>query len=506
MSTSRNLELQPDQHIHFVGIGGVGMSAIASVLLSRGFSVSGSDLAENDITRRLARAGARIYKGHSAEQVDGADLVVTSTAIRPSNPEWKRAKETGKPIWRRARSLAAVMKTGLGLAISGTHGKTTTTSMMAVALVEAGLDPTALIGGDIGSFAGNARCGAGEWIVVEADESDGSMLDMEPDRIVITNIEADHLDHYRDLDHVIETFGLFLDRLRPGGRAVVCYDCPNVRRAIEGRSGLGGRDGAIKTYSISDPAADLHARSIRSLPKSGGIRFTPVYHGQALEPVRLRIPGRHNVANALAVILTALDLGCDYDAVRRGLEDFGGVKRRFEHKGTARGITVVDDYAHHPTEVRVTLEAARSRLGRKGSGRLVAIFQPHRYSRTAQLAPEFAKALCGADVVVLTDVYSAGESPIDGVSGRTIFENLDRCGRRTRPEAHYVASKDAIVDFLLPVLKEGDLVLTLGAGDIWEVGEELVRRLGGAEARSTASRIAALTPTIKGGAAIGVRA
>lgn len=445
------------------------MSAIASVLLSRGFQVSGSDASENDGTRRLASAGAAVFHGHRSENIDGADLVVTSSAIRPSNPERQAAADRGRPIWRRAKVLAEIMRAGKGLAISGTHGKTTTTSMMSIALLEAGLDPTALIGGDVPLFGSNARCGAGEWVVAEADESDASMLEMDPDRVVVTNIEADHLDYYRDLDHILDTFANFLSRIRPGGKAIACIDCPNVRKLLA----MG--NWPVLTYSLRDSKADICARDVRHLVQGGALRFTPVFRGQALAPVRLKIPGLHNVANALAVILTALDLGCDYDAVARALSLYTGAKRRFQVKGISQGVTVVDDYAHHPTEIRATLAAARASLKtQKQARRIVGIFQPHRYSRTASLAIEFGQSFVDADMIVVTDVYGAGEDPIEGVSGSSIFKHVMTSGH---PDAYYIPRQVDILEFLRPRLREGDWLFTLGAGDVWRVGENILSDL-----------------------------
>lgn len=469
-------DLESYRNIHFVGIGGVGMSAIASVLLAKGFQVSGSDAVDGEVTRRLAAAGAKIFLGHRAENVQGADLVVTSTAIRRDNPERRSAEAEGKPIWRRAKVLAEIMRGGKGLAVSGTHGKTTTTSMMALALTEAGFDPTALIGGDIQPFGGNARTGKGDWVVAEADESDASMLEMDPDRVIVTNLEADHLDYYRDLDHVIETFDAFLRRLRPEGKVVACTDCASVRRL------LARGDFPALTYSLRETKADIHAKDIRHLLHGGALRFTPVYKGAALGPVRLRIPGLHNVSNALAVILTGLDLGCAYDAIVRALALYTGAKRRFQVKGICSGVTVIDDYAHHPTEIRATLAAARASIRRqKHAHRIVGIFQPHRYSRTASLANEFGGAFGDADMLVVTDVYAAGEDPIEGVNGSSIFNRVVTNGH---PDAYYIPRQVDIVDFLRPKLREGDMLFTLGAGDVWRLGENILSDLRQNETRA----------------------
>lgn len=462
-------ELNRYRKIHFIGIGGVGMSAIASVLLSKGFHVSGSDASENEVTRRLTKAGARVFQGHRAENIEGAELVVTSTAIRRDNPERMAAEIAAVPIWRRAKVLAEIMRGGKGLAVSGTHGKTTTTSMAAIALTEAGLDPSALIGGDVPLFGSNARTGSGEWVVAEADESDASMLEMDPDRVIVTNIEADHLDYYRDLDHILETFATFLRRMRPEGKVIAGIDCPSVRKLL-----AMDRFPAL-TYSLRNSKADIYARDVRHLVQGGALRFTAVYQGKPLGTVRLQIPGLHNVSNALAVILTGLDLGCDFESLARGLGRYTGAKRRFQLKGESQGVTIVDDYAHHPTEIRATLAAARAAIKKqKQSRRIVGIFQPHRYSRTQSLATEFGQSFGDADVIVVTDVYSAGEDPIEGVSGSSIFKHVITSGH---PDAYYIPKQIDVLEFLRPRLREGDMLFTLGAGDVWRLGENILTDL-----------------------------
>lgn len=476
-------ELQTYHHVHFIGIGGAGMSAIASVLLGRGFRVSGSDLVESGITRRLQRAGATIHFGHRSENFGAADLAVVSTAVRSDNPERLEAEARGKPVWHRARALAEIMRSGKSLAVTGTHGKTTTASMAAVALLDAGMEPTILIGGEVIALDGNARCGSGEWIVAEVDESDGSLLQIQPDRIILTNIEADHFDYFRDVDHVAEVFEAFVGRLRPGGKLIACLDSPPVQRLV--------RECAVPalTYALDNPEADLQARSIRYLSKGEVTRFTPVLHGEPLGSVRLRAPGRHNVANALGVLLAGMDLGLTFDDIAGSLARYEGTRRRFEIKGKSAGVTVIDDYAHHPTEIEVTLAAARSRLRAGKSERLIGVFQPHRYSRTAMLAAEFGRAFRQADMVIVSDIYPAGEEPLEGVSGRNIFDHVVSDGHRG---AHYIPETEDIAEFLHSRLVSGDTLLTLGAGDVWRVGEDILKRLRSRAAQQSCDPVSSL--------------
>ncbi len=458
----------PYERIHLVGIGGVGMSAIATVLLGRGHRISGSDLAENVFTRRLRAAGADVAVGHAAGHVDGAELVIVSTAIRAENPEWREARRRGLPIWRRGRALAQILKAGRALAITGTHGKTTTTAMAGLALIDAGLDPTVLVGADVPGLGGNARVGAGPWLVAEVDESDGSLVESRPELAILTNVEPDHLDYYRDLAHLTETFEAFLGRLPPAGVAIGCLDNPPVQ-CLFSRWG-----GPRRTYGLDHPGADLTARGIVHPSGLGGVAFEAVHHRRSLGEVRLRIPGRHNVANALAVILAGLEIGLDFETVAASLSRYGGADRRYQIKGACGGVTVIDDYAHHPTEIKATLAAARARLAEPPAGRIVGVFQPHRYTRTASLGPEFGPAFREADTLVVTDVYAAGEDPIAGVDGQVIADVVARDGH---PDVHYVAQPADVVEFLKPRLRAGDLLFTLGAGDIWRVGEDLLRAL-----------------------------
>lgn len=459
------------------------MSAVASVLLGRGFRISGSDLSDNRTTRNLARGGATIHFNHAAENVLGAALIVVSTAIREDNPEYRAAIEWGIPIWHRSRVLAAIMRSNKSIAVSGTHGKTTTTTMMGMALLDAGLDPTVLVGAEVKEFGGNALTGNGEWTVAEADESDGSFLLMDPDRIIVTNIEAEHLDYYRDLDHVVETFGSFLNRLPSDGRAIACLDSPPIAELLR-RTGT-----PSLTYSLHNEAADLVARNIERMTGDAMSSFDAVLNGKLLGRVRLQLPGLHNVSNALAVVATGLDIGCPFDLIAGSLSRCEGACRRFEFKGDARGIRVFDDYAHHPTEVRATLDAARSCGAIQSKGRLVAVFQPHRYTRTARLAREFSTAFEAADVTVVTKVYAAGETVIDGVSGQNIVES---CLAKGQPNIHYIPAEEDLQRFLEGELHEGDLLLTLGAGDVWRTGEAYLKRYGATNSPDDVSPVSSL--------------
>jgi len=453
------------QSVHFIGIGGAGMSAIAKVLLKHGYHVSGSDLEQNSYTTRLAEAGARIFRGHAAANLGSADLAVVSSAVPPDNVERMAAVERGIAVWQRARMLAAIMDTGHSIAIAGAHGKTTTTSMIGLALVRAGLDPTVVVGGELNDFGGNARVGQGALVVAEADESDGSFLLMRPDLAVVTNVEADHLDYWKTFEALLQGYVEFVGRLKPGGKAVVCVD------------GSGGRETLVRcgrdalTYGLAPTEAEWQARAIEVRPEA--TRFECFHKGKPLGEVSLAVPGRHNVANALAALAVAAEHGVDFAMTRQVLSEYRGVERRWQLVGAEGGVTVVDDYAHHPTEIAATLAAARSCQG-QGGGRIVCIFQPHRYSRTQLLGDQFGPAFSAADLVVVTDIYSAGEKPIAGVSGEAVFSSVRRhCGS----EAYYMADKSQIAPFLAGWLQSGDLAVTMGAGDIWRLGRPLLQAL-----------------------------
>ncbi len=447
--------------IHFVGIGGIGMSGIAELLLNLGYRVSGSDLAESDITRRLASLGARIHKGHSMNNLQDADVVVYSSAIRPDNPEILAAREKGIPVIRRAEMLAELMRLKYGIAVAGAHGKTTTTSMIAAVLAQAGLDPTAVVGGKLQGLGGGAKLGQGEYLVAEADESDGSFLRLSPTVAVVTNIDREHLDHYRDLAHIQDTFLEFINRIPFYGVAVLCLDDPHIP------SLLPKIEKRVLTYGMN-PQADVQAHELRFCGTNSA--FSVSIHRKKLGDLFVPLPGLHNVLNALAATGVALELEVDFSKIQEALKGFQGVQRRFQVKATIDNITVVDDYGHHPSEIRATLQAAKSSWGK----RLLVIFQPHRYTRTIHLYNDFLTAFHEADTLFVMDIYGAGEDPDPQVSGQGLCRSIRQAGHR---DAHYVQTTAELVEEVMKRLMPGDVVLTLGAGDVWKVGDELIRRL-----------------------------
>ncbi|HJL14198.1 MAG TPA: UDP-N-acetylmuramate--L-alanine ligase [Sandaracinaceae bacterium LLY-WYZ-13_1] len=447
--------------IHFVGIGGIGMSGIAEVLLASGFAVSGSDMKESDVTRRLAELGARIDIGHDASHVEGVDVVVFSSAVPRDNPELVAARRAAVPVIPRAEMLAELMRLKDGVAIAGSHGKTTTTSLVATVVREAGLDPTVVIGGKLNVLGSSAARGAGELLLAEADESDGSFLHLTPVIAVITNIDAEHLDHYGSHEGVKAAFAEFANRVPFYGLVVACLDHPHVQDIlpqIEKRTA---------TYGLS-AQADYRAKD----PVVEGLttKFQLIRRGEDRGEVSVKMPGIHNVLNTLAVIAVADELEVPLDVTRRALEGFGGVHRRFTVVGEADGVTVVDDYGHHPAEVQVTLEAAQRAYG----SRLVVAFQPHRYTRTHHLFDELTRAFNRADVLLITDVYAAGEAPIEGASSERLTEAIREHGHR---DVSWVGPRETLVDALLTRLEPGDVVVTLGAGDITKTGPELLEAL-----------------------------
>jgi len=449
-----------NKHIHFVGIGGIGMSGIAEVLVNLGYKVSGSDLHGSAITERLAELGGAIYHGHQAEHIHGADVVVTSSAISAKNPEVLEARRLHVPVIQRAEMLAELMRLKkFGIAIAGSHGKTSTTSMVSWMMAQAGLDPTIVVGGKVDSLGGNAKIGQGEFLVAEADESDGSFLKLSPVLEVVTNIDLEHLDYYRDIEHIKETFLAFIDKIPFYGAAIVCLDDPNIADLLPA---IGRRK---ITYGLT-PQADLYAENITF--RDGRVHFTVHRQAECLGEIDLAPPGMHNVYNGLAAICVGLELEIPFPIIAAGLRSFAGVQRRMQKKGELRGITVVDDYGHHPTEIRATLSAINTAWPEK---RLVVLFQPHRYSRTKGLFREFLTAFHQADYLVLTDIYAASEEPIEGVSSETLLTEIEQHGQR---HVHYIASVDTMAEEVLGMIGENDLVLTLGAGNIVRVGEELL--------------------------------
>jgi UDP-N-acetylmuramate--alanine ligase len=449
--------------VHLVGIGGAGMSALARVLLARGAQVSGSDIKESRGVAALRALGAQISIGHRAENLDGSRTVVVSSAIPPVNVEVRAARERGLPILQRAQVLALLMREHRGVAIAGTHGKTTTTSMIAMVLRHAGLDPTFLIGGDLNEVGTNAHAGEGEWLVAEADESDGSLLWLAPEIAVVGNIEADHLDHYRDESEIRETFVAFLGNLpAETGIAVLGTDDEGVRAIaplVERR---------IVTFGLSE-GADWSARIVERGP--AGQRVAVRFRGDDAGEFILAVPGEHNVRNALATLAVAELVGVPFAIAAEEIASFAGVQRRFQIRGSAGGVTFVDDYAHHPTEVRATLAAARE----QGWARIVAVFQPHRYSRTLHMGRQLGAALSAADRVVVTDVYGAGEQPIPGVSGRAVLDGV--LAARPRAQVAYLPKPGDVTSFLAARAEPGDLVLTIGAGDVTMLADEVIRAL-----------------------------
>jgi UDP-N-acetylmuramate--alanine ligase len=443
--------------IHFVGIGGIGMSGIAEVLLNLGYAVSGSDLKESEITRRLAGLGGRIAVGHAAGHVGDADVVVTSTAVRRDNPEVVEARRRKIPLVPRAAMLAELMRLKYGIAVAGTHGKTTTTSLAAHLLAHAGLDPTAVVGGKVNTFGSNAKLGKGDYMVVEADESDGSFLRIPPTIAIVTNVDPEHLDHWKTAEALRRGFLDFVNRVPFYGMAILCMDHPGVQ------SLLPDVECRYVTYGESHQA---DYRADRVEVGGGRVRFEAFRRQEPLGAFELSMVGRHNALNALAVVALGDEMGVPADVTRAALASFQGVQRRFTVRGEVNGITVVDDYGHHPAEVKATLLGAREGFHR----RVVCLFQPHRYTRTHDLMAEFATAFNDADVLLLTDIYAAGEDPIPGATAPALAEAIRACGHR---DATYVPRAE-LARRARKVVRNGDLVLTLGAGDITAVGPELL--------------------------------
>nr|WP_239015367.1 UDP-N-acetylmuramate--L-alanine ligase [Archangium violaceum] len=437
------------------------MSGIAEVLLNQGYRVSGSDLKASDITRRLQKLGATIFEGHRAENLVQADVVVISSAVRKDNPEVVTARQRKIPVIPRAEMLAELMRLKYAVAVAGSHGKTTTTSMVATVLSAAGLDPTAVVGGKVNVLDSNAKLGKSELMVVEADESDGSFLHLHPSISVVTNIDPEHMDHYGTLDNLKEAFTAFCNRVPFYGLNVLCLDNPNVQ------SLLPGLEKRFVTYGSSH-MADYRLEGVRL--EGFTTRFEAFRRDEPLGEFRVRMVGAHNALNALAVIAVAEEMDIPLDVVRSALSEFGGVQRRFTVRGEVAGVTVVDDYGHHPTEVQATLAGARRAFGK----RLVVAFQPHRYTRTHDLLKEFATSFNDADLVFITSVYAAGEEPIPGATGDALVDAVRAHGHR---DVTFVEKRTDIARTLLPRLREGDIVVTLGAGDITQVGPELVELL-----------------------------
>ncbi len=456
-------ELKGIHTIHFVGIGGAGMSPLAKILCELGYEVTGSDRADSGIIENLRKLGARVtLGGQRAENVRGADAIVVSTAIPYDNPEVLAARDLGIPKLHRSDINAALVNEYKGIAVAGSHGKTTTTSMLGVTLKAAGISPTIVVGGEVPDLGTNAEAGTGDYLVSEADESDGTFLKLHPYIAVVTNVEDDHMDHYGTMENIIKAFRQFIENTaEQDGYAVLCFENENLRAIAK------TIDRKYYSYAIDYPA-DYQAKNIRTEGK--GIAFDVVHGAETLGRVTLNIPGRHNVLDALACIVTGLSIGVPFPKMAAGLAAFHGAKRRFQTKGHVRGVWIVDDYAHHPTEIAATLKAARETAPK----RLICAFQPHRYSRTQLLAKEFGRAFVSADILVLTDVYSAGEAPIPGISGETIRAEVER---QTGAHVIYVPRREDVAAKLAALAADGDLIITMGAGDIYRSGEELVALL-----------------------------
>jgi UDP-N-acetylmuramate--alanine ligase len=448
--------------IHFVGIGGIGMSGIAEVMHNLGYYVQGSDIAESYVVEGLRKRGIKVLIGHTAENIGDAAVVVTSTAVRRDNPEVAAALEHRVPVVRRAEMLAELMRLKNTVAVAGTHGKTTTTSMVACLLDAGGVDPTVINGGIINSYGSNARLGASDWMVVEADESDGSFLRLDGTIAVVTNIDPEHLDHYGSFDRVKESFVEFIENVPFYGAAVLCIDHPEVQAVIPRV-----RDRRVITYGFS-AQADVRGEAVTPIP--GGNLFDAALRQRdgsfrRIEGIELPMPGRHNVQNALAAVAVAAEMGCSDDVIRTGFGKFSGVKRRFTKVGEVAGATVIDDYGHHPVEIRAVLAAAREGV----KGRVIAVVQPHRFTRLRDHMEDFQAAFNDADVVFAAPVYPAGEPPLEGITSDAMVAGMKERGHRS---AQVIAGADALADALAESLQEGDMVVCLGAGDItkWAAG------------------------------------
>ena len=460
------------RRVHMVGIGGIGMSSIAEVLLTRGYDVSGSDLQKNDATDRLESMGATIFEGHDASQISEPDVVVYSSAIEPeTNPETAEAQARRIPLISRAVMLGELVRMKFGVGIAGTHGKTTTTSMAGTIVAAGGFDPTVIVGGKVSVFGSNALSGEGDIILVEADEYDRTFLRLTPSLAVITNIEEEHLDTYSDLDDLLESFIQFAGSVPFFGAAIVCLDDPNVQGILD------RIDRRIVTYGYTRQS-EVRAEEVR---QDGPVMTFDVYHhNELLGRATLNVPGHHNVRNALAAIAIGLELDMEFDQIETGLRSFTGVQRRMHEIGFENGVRVIDDYAHHPTEIRATLEAA---VECWKDARIVAVFQPHLYSRTRDFLEGFARSFFNADVLVLMDVFGAREEPIEGIDGSVIADLAQSFGHG---EVHYVRDREQMPEYVAKLVRDGDVVLTLGAGDIWRYSRKLVEALGSGAADTEA--------------------
>lgn len=462
------------RRIHFVGIGGTGMCGIAEVLANLDFEVSGSDLSDGDSVRRLRRVGCRVSIGHDGANLGDAQVVVVSTAVSRDNPEVVAARAAGVPVIPRAEMLAELMRMKVGIAVAGAHGKTTTTWLSSLVVDKGGLDPTIVVGGRLRAFDSNARLGQGRYLVAEADESDGSFLRLSPTIAVITNLDREHLDHYGSMEEIRRTFVEFANKVPFYGAAIVCIDDERVRDLLP------DLERRIITYGFSE---DAEVRAVDKRRVGARTLFRVHHHGEDLGEISLLVPGDHNVRNALAAVCIGLELGISFDDIRAGIADFTGIARRLEVRSEMDGLLVVDDYAHHPTEIEATLQAAREW---HPDARIVVVFQPHRYSRTRDLAAEFGPPLSRADRVVVTSIYAAGEAPIPGVDASLIVDAV-KAVKASGTEVSSVDHWEDAVDLLLPETRPGDVVFTLGAGDVWKAGDRLAARWAVSSAGEIAS-------------------
>ncbi|MCD1258200.1 UDP-N-acetylmuramate--L-alanine ligase [Paenibacillus athensensis] len=451
------------EHVHFIGIGGYGMSAIAKVMLEMGYRISGSDLAQQELTEKLRAKGARVFIGHEAQNVSGADLVVYSTALSKDNVEMQAAEELNIPIIHRSQMLARLMNERKGIAVAGAHGKTTTSSMIALVMETTGMDPTYIIGGEIMNVGSNAKAGKGEYVVAEADESDGTFLQYHPTLALVNNIEADHLENYDgDFENLKNAYAQFLSQVRPGGKAIVCLDDAHLQTMIP------QIQSEVLTYGIERTEADFVATDIALGDRR--VTFNVKRSGETLGQITLSVPGRHNVYNALATVITCLAAGIPFERIAAAITEFRGAKRRFQVLGEVGGILVIDDYAHHPTEIEATISAAKA-TGK----RIIAVFQPQRYTRTYYLFEQFSRCFGDADEVIITDIYSpAGEKRIEGVDSEKLVELIRQ---NSNPHVRHIATRDEVQAELTERVQDGDLVLTMGAGDIWKAADGLAKSL-----------------------------
>ena len=447
-------------HIHLLGIGGIGVSALAQVLHGRGYKVTGSDPSHNVVTERLEQLGIKIFHGHHADNISGASLIVATSAVKESNLEIQAAHEQGIPVWPRARMLGCLVNDHRALVVTGAHGKTTITALLTHLFLGTGLDPTAFIGGDVASLGGNVHVGRGEWAIAEGDESDGSFVYLKPEIAIINNIDADHLDFYENIDAIIEQFNLFLQGVSEQCKVLISADCPHCKKLII------RPDCQVLTYGFSE-SADIRGTGYQA--DVNGCKCNVSVHGRDVGSLKLQLSGQGHFHNALAAVAVSSVLNIPFPQVSESLVKFEGVKRRMEYKGSYRGVTVLDDYAHHPTEIKTTIQALLDRRPK----RLIGVFQPHLYSRTMKLLDDFGASFVGLDKLVLTDIYAARELPVPGVTGEILLEPV----RNSGVDACYISSIKDVPSVLTPQLEEGDVVVTFGAGDIWMVGEAVLDML-----------------------------